>query len=224
MPPSSGAPQRRVQTGVARSPQPDETSFGEGHETGRNRRIRRSVSRWCKFRDDFASIGHQNCLSRSHVSDVLAQTILQLTHADGLHWPNVASGGYIVNAVCLRDPPRESALPDAERARATMPSGEAREDRRAPDWTAYGPNRLPVVSATRVSTFDLDLVMIQDFGFQFRMSVIGGKAADCPVSVLIRNRDPSRETTYCCRRPPSVITPPDTRVGNSGTGLPGSID
>ena len=56
-------------------------------------------------------------------------------------------------------------------------------------------------------------------GFQLRMTSIGEGMTSC--MVLIKNRCPSDVTTYCCLLRPPCTAPP-TRVGNNGTGAPGS--
>ena len=60
------------------------------------------------------------------------------------------------------------------------------------------------------------------FGFQFRMSLMGG-GAPSSTARLTRNRRPSEETAYCCLLAPGS-GPPAMRTGNRAAGVPRSSD
>jgi hypothetical protein len=63
-----------------------------------------------ELRDDFTAIGHKHRLAAPHLSDVLAQPVLQLAQADGPHSSNVASCSWIVNRRASRAHPAAPAL------------------------------------------------------------------------------------------------------------------
>lgn len=115
------APQRGIHARVARSSQPDEASFRERDETSGNRSICRPMSGGCEFRDDLATVSHQNSVTRSHLSDVLAQAVFQLANAHRLHSPNVAPGSYIIKRTVHR-----SEIATREGTAASEPAYELR--------------------------------------------------------------------------------------------------
>src|SRR5512138_888936 len=85
--------------------------------------------------------------------------------------------------------------------------------------TAFAERFLHIVM--RESSAGLD----HGFGFQFRTTVMGDVPTSLSASanVLMRNRSPSGETSYCCLPPatPAVVA---IRVWNSGTAAPKSME
>ena len=87
---------RGVQPGVPRGAEGCEPPLRKREQARWNGEVDGPVPRWRELRDDFAAIRHEYAVTRSNLSDVLAQAVLQLTHAYRLHLFNVASCGYIV--------------------------------------------------------------------------------------------------------------------------------
>jgi hypothetical protein len=78
--------------------QPDESPLDHVHEPRVlleqlvSRRGRRPQLRY-----HFSTIGHHDDLPITGLTDILAETVLELTNPNFFHGNNVATGGYIVN-------------------------------------------------------------------------------------------------------------------------------
>ena len=111
------ARQSGIQLGIASRTERRKASFRQSEQSRRNGRIRRPLSRWDEFRDDVAPIRHEYAFTRTHVSYVFAQPILQLPNTHRFHGDlNVASRSYIVKLRLL------------DRARPTL-TGHCQVDR-----------------------------------------------------------------------------------------------
>src|SRR5262249_27081618 len=87
-----------VQARIVRRSHSCDTSFHETTEASRDTRVGPRSARRDELSDHRSPIRHENVLSRPHRADDLAQAILEFADANGLHAPNVAPRGYIVNS------------------------------------------------------------------------------------------------------------------------------
>lgn len=87
------APARKwgIRPGVTPGGERHEPALGEGHQTRKDRRINGSMARRSNLRDDFTTVRDQHALSSTRMAEILAEPVLQLADANGLHGLNVAS-------------------------------------------------------------------------------------------------------------------------------------
>src|SRR5947207_4459927 len=80
-----------IQAGIGRGAQGGEAALRERQQGGWKRRIGLSLSGRRDLRNHLPPIGHQHTFTSAHLSEVLAQAVLELSNAHGFHDLNVAS-------------------------------------------------------------------------------------------------------------------------------------